>query len=108
MLEYEAKTDKVEARLDAMSERLKEFGAVDMPHELTAWQTDDMHRKYPETHVEQQGPEETRASTAIYPRSRPYADAHPRRDYRASRQPSLSSMPRLLRASMMRHPILRP
>ena len=105
MLDYHFATDKVEARIDTMTAHLKEFGAVDMPNELTAWQTEDMHRTYPETKVEHQGSaEEISAITEIYPRSRTYAGLHPHR----KKRPALASMPRLLRASVMRHPILRP
>lgn len=111
MIDFHVVADKVEARIDAMTAHLKEFGTVDMPQELTAWQTEDMHRKYPETKVEQlRTLDEISATTTIYPRSRTYADTHPNRIYHpaGARKPFLSSMPRLLRSSMMRHPILRP
>ena len=107
MLDYLIDTSKVEARFNAMTKRISDFGAVEMPQELTAWQADDMHRSYPETKVEHQGSaDEISATTDIFPRSRTYAAAHPHRVY-SPRKP-LSAMPRLIRASMMRNPILRP
>jgi hypothetical protein len=50
--------------LSNMEEQLKNF-PQDMGVELTAWQTEDMHRKYPNTTVD-----ETSASTEIWPTSR--------------------------------------
>ena len=108
MLNIEVKTEAIEHRFEAMTERLKTFGQEEMPQGLTDWQTEDMHRKYPETVVEQGAAGSVAAITMIYPRSRTYEQTHPHRGHPVARRTTaLSSMPRL-RQSAMRHSILRP
>jgi hypothetical protein len=108
MLEIEVKTEAVMQRFETMTDRLKTFGNEDLPQGLTDWQVLDMHRKYPETEVIQEGAEnQSSAQTMIYPRSRTYEQTHPHRMHAvAIRKPVLSSMPRLMK-SVLRHPILR-
>jgi hypothetical protein len=55
---------KVEARLDDMIEKLGHFTS-DMADELTEWQTEDMHRHYPNTKQD-----DTSVETEIWPTSR--------------------------------------
>lgn len=108
MLNYEVESEAVTKLLDSMTDKVKTFGATDMPQGLTDWQTEDMRRHYPETSSTQVSPEEYEAHTFIYPRSRTYEQTHPHRAHPvAKRKPVLSSMPRLIK-SAMRHPILRP
>jgi hypothetical protein len=52
------------ARLEDMSKKLEEF-PKQMADELTAWQTEDMRRRYPNTETE-----ENAVSTEIWPTSR--------------------------------------
>jgi hypothetical protein len=66
-----------------------------------------MHRKYPETDVDEASAEEISATTMIYPRSRTYVHQAHHGQPVAIRKPVLSSMPQL-KHSIMRHPILRP
>ena len=56
----------VESRIERLTETINNFGAVEMPHELTEWQTKDMHRKYPN----QDQPDPKTTQTSIWPRSR--------------------------------------
>jgi hypothetical protein len=64
MLYVSLDTSGLVARLDAMTEKLKEFPKY-MADELTAWQTEDMRRRYPNTETE-----ESAVSTEIWPTSR--------------------------------------
>jgi hypothetical protein len=115
MLNIEVKVETVLKRFETMTDQIETFGKTDMPQGLTDWQAQDMHRKYPETTVEEVSNEESNASTMIYPRSRTYDQTHPYQHRPphlmhhvvAVRKPVLSSMPRL-RHSIMSHPILRP
>ena len=109
MLDIEIETEAVTKRLEAMTERIETFGHGDMPQGLTDWQVADMHRKYPETAIEQISNEEVSAKTMIYPRSRTYETTHPHRvrSIAIRQKPALSSMP-VLKKSVLRHPILRP
>jgi hypothetical protein len=50
---------------DQTMDQIVEFAKTDMPNELTAWQAEDMRRRYPNTEVE-----ENACSTEIWPRSR--------------------------------------
>jgi len=56
--------DRINATLKSMLEQVERFGQTDMPNELTVWQTDDMHRKRPNTTE----PEPNVAMTMIYQR----------------------------------------
>jgi len=60
-----ASVQRVSDLLDEMSENIKQFGA-ELPEGLTQWQTDDMHRKYPNTDVVG----DNAAMTKIWPTSR--------------------------------------
>ena len=110
MLDIEVKTEAVMQRFETMAKRIETFGHEEMPQGLTDWQTQDMHRKYPETEIDPSVPDQVSATTMIYPRSRTYEQTHPYQKKMhpvAVRKPVLSAMPRL-RQSVMRHPILRP
>jgi hypothetical protein len=89
-------------RIDAVVERLEQFGPTDMPAEVTEWQREDMNRQYPKTET----PDARTALTRIWPRSR-LSDE--RRAVRR-RQPRRSGRPLpLLRAPRGgERPILRP
>ena len=89
-----------------MTETLRTFGYTDMPQELTNWQTEDMHRKYPETRTEQlRTKDEVSALTDIFPRSRTYEETHPHRVHPVKKP--TRPLP-VLRHTTMQHPILRP
>ena len=62
-LEISIDTNAAEGRLGKMLNTLQ---TVPVPAELTLWQTEDMHRKYPNTEELNQ----TAARTLIYPHSR--------------------------------------
>ncbi len=66
MISVEFDTSAIERRLQDMAARIAEFGKSDIPTELTAWQVEDMHRKYPNTET----PDEHTAETDIWPTSR--------------------------------------
>lgn len=61
-----ADTAKLEQRMRDMAAAIKDFGHTAMPEELTAWQREDMHRKWPNTDVINY----VRVETEIWPRSR--------------------------------------
>jgi hypothetical protein len=65
-----AKFDKLAAQVEALHH--------DMPDELTAWQVEDMRRKYPNIAVTQ-APHQTTAETDIWPRSRQEGNRKQRR-----------------------------
>jgi hypothetical protein len=52
--------------LQRMADRIEELGRSDIPAELTAWEVEDMHRKYPNTET----PDDHSAETEIWPTSR--------------------------------------
>lgn len=62
-IEILIETQAIEDRITGM---LKKLQAVPVPAELTAWQVQDMKRRYPQTEVLNP----TSAATMIYPRSR--------------------------------------
>jgi hypothetical protein len=67
--------DTFTKKLEAMQAKVKGLHQA-MPQELEAWQRDDMHRRFPNTKVDDSD-EETVASTEIWPRSRlPSKDQH--------------------------------
>lgn len=103
--------DAVDAmgRLSDMQSNLREFAHTDIHGELVDWQTEDMHRKYPNIDSEQ---EYVSWFTLIWPRSRTYDQTHGkhgrvlrRASRRRSRAPSLATTPRLTRGP--KRPILR-
>jgi hypothetical protein len=53
-------------RIDAVVERLEQFGPTDMSAGVTEWQREDMNRRYPKTET----PDSRTAFTRIWPRSR--------------------------------------
>lgn len=89
--------------LSNMEEQLKHF-PQDIGAELTDWQTEDMHRHYPNTAVD-----ETSASTEIWPTSRlverddKKVKAVLKAQRVAARKPTVS-----LRGTVASRPILRP
>jgi hypothetical protein len=98
--------DRVLKKFDTLSEQITGLHQG-VPDELTAWQRDDMHRKYPNTTVQTQG-NETAATTEIWPRSRqPSKDQHHQRQqgpkqYRpAKRGPVVRSNRPILRAELL-------
>jgi hypothetical protein len=58
--------DAINKTLDTMASNINEFGSRHMAAELTAWQSEDMRRQYPNTKQD----DEKTVSTEIYPRSR--------------------------------------
>jgi hypothetical protein len=66
MITIDLDTSRAQARLQGMADRIKEFGKSDIPAELTAWEVEDMHRKYPNTET----PDDHSAETEIWPTSR--------------------------------------
>jgi hypothetical protein len=57
--------DNLAKMIDGMIKNIDTLGNEQLGTELTAWQTDDMHRQYPNTQTEPNA-----ASTEIWPRSR--------------------------------------
>ena len=70
--------DAISKRLGDMLHRIEHFKAVDIGHELSAWQTDQMHRKRPFTMRARRA---GRATTIIRPHSR-YEMRHARSAFR--------------------------
>jgi hypothetical protein len=66
MITVDLDSSAVQRRLQSMTDRIQAFGKSDIPTELTAWQVEDMHRKYPNTET----PDEHGAETEIWPTSR--------------------------------------
>ncbi len=66
MIEFDLDVSGAQRRLELMAQRIAEFGKSDVPAELTAWQVEDMHRKYPNTET----PDDRTAETDIWPTSR--------------------------------------
>lgn len=98
-------------RVTDMQNNIRDFGHIDVHDELLDWQTEDMHRKFPNVSSEQ---EYVSWFTQIWPRSRTYDQTHrthgaakrrgvPRARNRA---PTLATTPRLVRGAAKR-PILR-
>ena len=99
-------TSLVEQTLERMTEQLGEFPDA-MAEELTDWQRDDMHRKYPNTTLE-----DTDASTLIWPRSRLAEDTHrqvaPRRAKWPPRIKQRARAPVAIARGGSTRPLLRP
>jgi len=66
MITVDLDTSGIDRCLQRMVDKIAEFGKTDIPTELTAWQVEDMHRKYPNTET----PDEHTAETDIWPTSR--------------------------------------
>jgi hypothetical protein len=66
MFEVTIEAEAIEQILDAVSEKIVQFGKQEMSEGLTRWQTDDMNRKHPNT--EQSNDDEV--YTLIWPTSR--------------------------------------
>ena len=93
MLNIEIITEPIEQTLRDMETRIEVLGRTQMPDELTAWQTEDMHRHYPNTDT----PDNKTAVTDIWPRSRTYEKTHHKTaplPARIHRRP-IAAMPRL-------------
>jgi hypothetical protein len=73
------------ATLNNMQENILEFAHTDIHDELIDWQVEDMHRKYPNIHSDQ---EYVSWFTLIWPRSRTYDQTHQRGHIRAMRRSS--------------------
>jgi hypothetical protein len=58
--------EELSKTLGSMIEQIKLLGSEGLPNELTAWQVEDMRRRYPHTET----PDDKTATTEIYPRSR--------------------------------------
>src|SRR5260370_2865783 len=105
MLHVEVDTSALLRRLDAVKERIVNFGTSDMPAELTSWQIEDMHRHWPNT----SRPDDHTAETDIWPRSR---RSREHRRERHQRRVELHTLPVLRTTSPIvkgvRRPILRP
>jgi hypothetical protein len=71
VLNIELDLGDVPAKLDLMVQRIVTLGVVQMPGELTEWQTDDMKRSFPNIDLGT-GPTQNDvwAATSIWPRSR--------------------------------------
>ena len=59
-------SSSLEASFERMEKRIEEFGSFEVPIGLSAWQREDMNRKYPN----QEHPDNKTALTRIWPRSR--------------------------------------
>jgi hypothetical protein len=66
MFDIEVDTEALVKRIDAMRHKIEHFKAVDIGAELSAWQTDDMHRHRPFTMRSRRA---GRAATKIRPHS---------------------------------------
>jgi hypothetical protein len=87
--------------LSNMEEKLKNF-PQDMGVELTEWQTEDMHRKYPNTTVD-----ESSASTEVWPTSR-LVERDDKKAKAAVRAIKASRKPTVSLKGHNNRPILRP
>jgi hypothetical protein len=58
--------EAVNKTLDTMAAKIDELGKQDMARELTAWQSEDMKRRFPNTSQD----DDKTVSTEIFPRSR--------------------------------------
>ena len=58
--------DAINQTITSMVDQIQTLGAQKMAPELTAWQADDMHRRFPNTTQE----DDKTVSTEIWPRSR--------------------------------------
>jgi len=62
--------DEAASRFGKMIDRIGYFAGVEMPREMSAWQTQDMHRKRPATKRGPWAHHQKSASTIIRPHSR--------------------------------------
>jgi hypothetical protein len=113
MINFFLDTSNAESTLVRMQIQIRDVGHEIIPKQLEAWQTEDMHRKYP--HVEQ--PNYVSAETTIYPRSHTYEQTHGHRATREAifkRRKPMSALPRAVGTlgkkptPGMHRPILRP
>lgn len=96
--------------LTRMQIQIRDVGHEILPQQLEAWQTEDMHRHFP--NVEQ--PNYVSAATTIWPRSRTFEQTHKGRAFKQKRP--MSARPRLVgtyggqrfTSGMSHRPILRP
>lgn len=66
MLQYKFETEPVKQILEAMSKKIDQFGSQDMPAGLIHWQTEDMHRQFPNIEIL----DSKTALTRVWPTSR--------------------------------------
>jgi hypothetical protein len=98
-------TTDAQETLTRMQIQIRDMGHEIIPEQLTTWQREDMHRKYPNTEL----PNYVSAETYIWPRSRTYEGAHKKRETRIRQfKKPLSAMPRFKGTPGAHHPILRP
>lgn len=102
-------TINAEETLTRMQIQIRDVGHEIVPEQLTAWQTEDMHRKFPHTET----PDYVSTETTIYPRSHTYEQTHKKRAARIARfKKPLSARPRLIgtlgKPGASYRPILRP
>jgi hypothetical protein len=78
MIKVEIDLGDVPAKFDLMIQRIVTLAVVQMPGELTEWQTDDMKRQFPNLDFGT-GPttDDIWAATTIWPRSRLSAEVKP-------------------------------
>jgi hypothetical protein len=104
MLSFDFDTSAAQERIKGMVEKIRDLSDVEVPKELTAWQTEDMRRHFPHT----DHPTATTSETTIYPRSHTYEQTHKARPFKQRR--ATSAMPRLVGATgrpASQRPILR-
>ena len=83
MINIEAEgLEQITATLDSMVKQIDQLGKSDMADELTAWQSEDMRRRYPNTKQE----DDKTVSTEIWPRSRLSDDPSKRRQWKPVRR----------------------
>jgi hypothetical protein len=100
-LEILIETGAIEERIEKMQQKLQ---VVPVPAELTAWQSEDMKRRYPNT--EQMAP--TAARTMIYPRSRRDATWLKKKRAAPRQKPLLRGKATRIVPTGSNRPILRP
>ncbi len=84
-------TANAEATVTRMQIQIRDVGHEIIPEQLTAWQVEEMRRKFPNTDT----PNYVSAETTIWPRSRTYERTHQHRAARVARfKKPISAMPR--------------
>jgi hypothetical protein len=95
--------EKLASTIDGMIANIEKLGKQELGTELTNWQVEDMHRKYPNTDAA-----DNTASTEIWPRSRASQRYVPRQGPRQRRR-VLITKPRMRQGRIISvRPILRP
>jgi transcription termination factor Rho len=94
---------QIDATLASMVDQINKLGTEDMATELTTWQTEDMHRKYPNTKQD----DEKTVSTEIWPRSRVSMTADMLMPFIKGKRTKVYAPPRATGAATHHRPILR-